>query len=72
MTTTVMIATQGNKEEVSIETPNGRAVLPPGRWVTLNIHGEQTLTIKETGDFVTPAPGMRYEDKPAARAVTDC
>lgn len=71
MTTTVMIAAQGNKE-VSIETPNGRMVLPPGRWFTLHIHGDQALTIRETGDFVDPGPGVRYEDKPASRAVTDC
>jgi len=39
MTTTVMIAVQGNKE-VSIETPTGRMVLPPGKWVHgLQIHG---------------------------------
>jgi len=63
MTTTVMIATQGNKE-VSIETPTGRAVLPPGRWFSLTIHGDQALTIKETGEFVDPGPGVRFEDAP--------
>ena len=60
MTTTVMIATQGNKE-VSINTPSGRMVLPPGRWFSLGIHGEQTLTIKEVGEFVDAGPGVRYE-----------
>lgn len=61
MTTKVLIGTQGNKE-VSIDTPQGRMVLAPGRWFELNIHGEQKLTIQETGDFVTPAPAVRYED----------
>ena len=70
MTTTVMIATQGNKE-VSIETPNGRMVLPPRRWFSLGIHGEQTLTIKETGEFVDSGPGVRYEDAPKAAAATE-
>jgi hypothetical protein len=70
MTTTVLIGTQGNKE-VAVETPNGRMVLPPGRWFTLGIHGEQTLTIKETGEFVTPAPGARYEDAPKPAAATE-
>lgn len=69
MTTTVMIATQGNKE-VSIETPNGRMVLPPGRWVSLGIHGEQALTIKETGDFVDAGPGARFEATPKTEAAT--
>ena len=63
MTTTVLIATQGNKE-VSIETPNGRMVLPPGRWFSLGIHGDQALVIKETGEFVTPAAGVRFEPAP--------
>lgn len=71
MTTTVMIAVQGNKE-VEIETPNGRMVLPPGKWVHgLGIHGEQTLRIKETGDFVDAGPGVRYEDAPKAAAATE-
>jgi hypothetical protein len=69
MTTTVMIATQGNKE-VSIETPNGRMVLPPGRWFTLGIHGEQTLTIKETGEFVNAGAGVRFEDAPKPETAT--
>ena len=57
MTTTVMIAVQGNKE-VSIETPTGRMVLPPGKWVHgLQIHGEQSLKIAETGGFVDAGPG---------------
>jgi hypothetical protein len=64
MTTTVMIAVQGNKE-VSIETPTGRMVLPPGKWVHgLQIHGEQSLRISETGGFVDAGPGARFEDVP--------
>lgn len=64
MTTTVLIGTQGNKE-VEIMTPNGRMVLKPGRWATLTIHGEQTLSVKETGDFVqAELPGLRYEEAP--------
>ena len=70
MTTTVMIATQGNKE-VSIETPNGRMVLPPGRWFTLGIHGEQTLTLKEIGEFKDAGPGVRFEDAPKVAAATE-
>lgn len=62
MTTTVMIAVQGNKE-VSIETPAGRMVIPPGKWVHgLLIHGEQSLTIAETGGFVAQGPGVRFEE----------
>ena len=69
MTTTVMIAVQGNKE-VSIETPTGRMVLPPGKWVHgLTIHGEQTLKIAETGAFVDAGQGVRYEDAPKAEAA---
>lgn len=69
MTTTVMIATQGNKE-VAIQTPNGRMVLPPGRWFSLGIHGDQTLTIHETGGFVDAGPGVRFEEVPAAAPAT--
>lgn len=65
MTTTVMIATQGNKE-VAIQTPNGRMVLPPGHWVTLGVHGDQVLTIQETGPFVTASPGARFEELASA------
>lgn len=66
MTTTVMIAAQGNKE-VAIEMPNGRMVLPPGKWVSgILISGEQTLTISETGDFMDAGPGIRREDAPSA------
>lgn len=65
MTTTVMIATQGNKE-VAIRTPNGRMVLPPGHWFTLSIHGDQTLTIQEAGPFVTASPGVRFEELASA------
>lgn len=67
MTTTVLIGTQGNKE-VSIQTPQGRMVLPPGRWFTLSIHGDQQLEIKEAGEFVNPGAGVRFEEvaKPEA------
>ena len=69
MTTTVMIAVQGNKE-VSIETPIGRMVLPPGKWVHgLQIHGEQSLKIAETGGFVDAGPGVRFEDANALTAA---
>lgn len=64
MTTTVLIGTAGNKE-VAIQTPMGRMVLPPGRWMTTSIHGEQALQIKATGDFVTVAHGCRYEEEAA-------
>ena len=71
MTTTVMIAVQGNKE-VSIETPTGRMVLPPGKWVHgLQIHGEQSLKIAETSGFVDAGPGVRFEDAPKPVAATE-
>lgn len=68
MTTTVMIAVQSNKE-VAIETPNGRMVLPPGKWFSTSIHGEQSLKISETGGFVDPGPGLRFEDAPKAESA---
>lgn len=38
-------------------------VLPPGRWVgDIPIHGDQTLKISETGPFVDPGPGARFEE----------
>jgi hypothetical protein len=62
MTTTVMIAVRGNKE-VAIETPRGRMVVPPGKWVDgLTISGDESLKISETGPFVDAGPGARYED----------
>jgi hypothetical protein len=71
MTTMVMVAVQGNKE-VAIATPNGRMVLPPGKWVSnLGIHGEQALTISETGGFVDAGPGARFEELPQAAAATE-
>ena len=70
MTTTLMIAVHGNKE-VSIETPNGRMVLPPGKWVHgLTIHGEQVLKIAEVGAFVDSGPGARFEDAPEPETAT--
>lgn len=65
MTTTVLIGTHGNKE-ISVQTPQGRMVLPPGAWFELSIHDDQTLTIKECGDFVNAAPGVRFEELAAA------
>jgi hypothetical protein len=40
-------------------------VLPPGRWFTLGIHGDQKLEIKETGDFVDAGQGARFESAAA-------
>lgn len=45
-------------------------LLPPGRWFRLGIHGEQTLTIKETGEFVDAGPGVRFEDAPKPTEAT--
>lgn len=59
MTTSVVIAVSGNKE-VLIETPSGDLALKPGGWITLNIHGEQKLSIKEYGEFVSPVSMTRY------------
>lgn len=67
MTTTVLIGTQGNKA-VRIETPNGPAALLPGRWFTLTIHGDQCLSIHETGEFINAGPTLHY---PPRAAVAD-
>ena len=63
MTTKVLIATEGNKE-VEIIKDGERMVMPPGQWTELHIHGDLTISIKETGPFVTRSPGVRYEKSP--------
>lgn len=63
MTTKVLIAIEGNKE-VEIIKEGEQMILPPGQWTELHIHGELSISIKETGPFVTRAPGVRYEKSP--------
>lgn len=58
MTTTVLVGTTGNKE-VLLKTPNGDLIVKPGAWLTVTIHGEQQLSIQETGEFVNSQPGWR-------------
>jgi len=67
MTTTVLIGTQGNKN-VKVKTPNGDMILKPGHWLTLGIHGEQTLNVQEDGDFVSVEAGWAYVPKEDAAA----
>lgn len=57
MTTTVRVLIEGNKAcEVNVEGPQ-QAQQPttvlPGHFVVKTIHGEQVLTVKETGDFLS-------------------
>lgn len=65
MTTTVLIGTQGNKV-VKLMTPSGEMLLQPGRWLTVGIHGDQSVTVQETGEFVNPPPGWAYVAKDTA------
>ena len=69
MTTTVLIGTQGNKN-VRVKTPQGDMILTPGHWLTLAIHGEQSINVQEDGDFVVAAAGYSYalSSAPAAAA----
>lgn len=59
MTTTVKILIEGNKAcEVSIQdtdgaTPRDPSIVKPGSFVTKGIHGEQTVRVVETGEFLT-------------------
>lgn len=57
MTTRVTIQVSGNKAcevrvegEGSVEAP---VTVRPGSFAEKWIHGEQTITVKETGDFVS-------------------
>lgn len=62
MTTTVLIGTTGNKN-VRVKCPSGDLILKPGRWLTLGIHGDQTINVQEDGDFVDPGPGWQMVPK---------
>jgi len=53
MTTTVIIAISGNKA-VKIKGPHADYILQPGGHWSLGIHGEQSLSIAEDGNFITP------------------
>lgn len=58
MTTTVKVLIEGNKAcEVKVESegaPAGQAsIVKPGEFTTKLISGEQRLTVKETGEFLT-------------------
>jgi hypothetical protein len=55
VTTTVRILIEGNKAcEVKVEGNPGDTptIVKPGSFTLKNIHGEQTVSVKETGDFV--------------------
>ena len=60
MTTTVRILIEGNKAcEVKVIEADGAEsksylprVVPPGTFTTVGIHGEQTISVKETGNFI--------------------
>lgn len=70
MTTTVLIGTQGNKA-VKIDCPgNPGMIVQPGRWLTLYIHGDQTIQVQETGDFVENNPsGIAYVPTPSPKVA---
>lgn len=53
MTTSVFIYTQGNKQ-VSVNTPSGEKIISPNTSPVMvaAIHGEQEISIKETGEFI--------------------
>lgn len=60
MTTTILIGTQGNKA-VQVDTPIGTLTLQPGAWTQTAIHGDQSLTIREVGEFVQSGGGVKFE-----------
>jgi predicted cupin superfamily sugar epimerase len=58
VTTTVMIATRGNKVVVvagsAVEAGgHEKIIVPPGAWFDITISGDQTLSVKETEGFVS-------------------
>lgn len=57
MTTTVKVLIEGNKAcEVKVEgdtSPREPVVVKPGQFTTMYIHGEQSVSVKETGDFLS-------------------
>jgi len=63
MTTTVRVLIEGNKacavqvkdREILQLFPDGSSakITKPGEFVTVQIHGEQSVIVKETGDFLT-------------------
>ena len=60
MTTTVRVLIEGNKAcEVRVEGDGSESntghvpeIIKPGTFTTKLIHGEQYVTVKETGDFL--------------------
>ena len=58
MTTTVKVLIEGNKacEVYRSNGPNQRpddpVTIKPGQFTTLHIHGEQSVVVKETGEFL--------------------
>lgn len=56
MTTTVKILIEGNKAcEVKVEgqgTSDTPVTIKPGQFTTKLIHGEQYVSVKETGEFL--------------------
>jgi hypothetical protein len=60
MTTTVRVLIEGNKEcEVKVVLEDGTDSpsyparnVKPGSFTTVGVHGEQTVSVKEVGDFL--------------------
>ena len=67
MTTTVLIGIQGNKN-VKLKTPHGDMLLKPGHWITMGIHGEQTIVAQEHGEFLSVEAGFSLLPKEAPPA----
>ena len=64
MTTTVIIAVQGNKP-TKLTTPQGEVTLQPGSFGTFFIHGDQTISVKEVDDLgVQPQGGGGPSEPP--------
>ncbi len=72
MTTTVTVGVSGNKKcTVRVSgAPNQDCLMEPGTFATFGIHGDQTISVVEHGEFVSghnptrpiPAPSGSTED----------
>jgi hypothetical protein len=63
-----MIATRGNKAVVvtgsAVESKGyERIIVPPGAWFDILISGDQTLNIKETGEFISQPSSVEWIQK---------
>jgi hypothetical protein len=68
VTTTVMIATRGNKAVAvkggAVEAKGCKEIIvAPGAWFDITISGNQTLTIKETGEFISQPSSVEWIQK---------